>query len=156
VNAEARRLLGELLLTPRTLALGVLVDGAPHLGLVPFALADDRRAAYVHVSRLARHSLGLEDGAPMAVLLHAPESPGTDPAELPRLSLSGVAEPLLQGHPEYPSARAAYLGRFPGLEVTFTLADFRLVALRFREGRLVGGFARAYDVTPADLAAAGT
>jgi heme iron utilization protein len=151
VNAEESRLLAELLTKPKTLSLGVVVDGAPSLGLVPFARAEHEATLYVHVSRLARHSAGLGQGAPIAVLLHRPEADSEDPLQLPRLTLSGLAEPLPRGSPEYVQARATYVGRFPGMSPTFDLGDFTLVALRLQGGRLVSGFAHARDVKEGDL-----
>lgn len=156
MNAEETRLVHDLLTTQRQLALGVLVDGAPWVGLVPFALAPDGGAAWVHVSRLARHTAGLAAGAPCSALLHGPDAPGGDPLQVPRLTLSAVADPLdpAAQAAEHAAARAAYLARFPGSAPTFALPDFRLVALRLAGGRLVAGFARARDLSPGDLSAA--
>ncbi len=64
MNQEDTTLLRDLLLGQRVLSLGVLVDGAPYVGLLPFALAKDRRALLVHASSLARHTRGLVEGAP--------------------------------------------------------------------------------------------
>ncbi|HEY5676697.1 MAG TPA: pyridoxamine 5'-phosphate oxidase [Myxococcales bacterium] len=149
MNAADTALLRELLEVPRVAALGVLVEGAPYVGLLPFAVAADRQALLVHASRLARHTRGLLAGAPFSALVHAPEAPGADPLQLPRVTFLGSVAPLA-GDDEA-EARARYLARFPGAEQTFTLPDFALYALRIREGRLVAGFARARDVSPGDL-----
>jgi heme iron utilization protein len=147
--------LRQLLEVPRVAALGVLVDGAPYVGLVPFALAGDRQAFFVHASRLARHTRGLLAGAPYSVLLHAPDAPGADPLQLPRATFLGSVAPLTTGSAEEVAARKRYLARFPESEQTFALPDFALYALRIREGRLVAGFARARDVSAGDLASLG-
>jgi putative heme iron utilization protein len=149
VNAADTALLRELLEVPRVAALGVLVDGAPYVGLVPFAVAAGRQALLVHASRLARHTRGLVAGAPFSALVHAPEAPGADPLQLPRVTFLGAVAPLAGAEEE--DARARYLARFPAAEQTFVLPDFALYALRIREGRLVAGFARARDVSPGDL-----
>ena len=60
---EAHRLLRDLLDGTRLLALGVLVEGRPYVGQVPFAVWPSRGSLLVHVSALARHSRGLGDGA---------------------------------------------------------------------------------------------
>jgi putative heme iron utilization protein len=148
-------LLRDLLALPRVAALGVLVEGAPYVGLVPFAAAADRQALLVHASRLARHTRGLLAGAHFSALLHAPDGPGADPLQLPRVTFLGAVAPLAPGSDEEAAARDRYLARFPGAEQTFALPDFALYALRIREGRLVAGFARACDVSTADLAALG-
>jgi len=151
VNADLARLLAELFTVPKTLALGVVLEGAPYLGLLPFAVSADRTTAYVHVSRLARHTAGLSRGARVCALLHLEPSSVPDALQIPRLILSGVAEPLDPGSPEYKPARALYEERFPGMSATFSLGDFVFVALRFERGRLVSGFAKVRDLTAADL-----
>jgi putative heme iron utilization protein len=137
------------------MALGVLVDGAPYVGLLPFAHGDDRRTLLVHASGLARHTRGLGEGAPFSVLLHAPDAPGADPLQIGRVTLQGTVHPLQRGTPEYDAARALYQARFPESAQTFELGDFNLYALRVREGRLVGGFARARNISPGDIASLG-
>ena len=153
MRPEDAALLRDLLAVSRVAALGVLVEGAPYVGLVPFAAAADRQALLVHASRLARHARGLVAGAPFSALLHAPDAPGADPLQLPRVTFLGAVVPLVPGSDD--DARGRYLTRFPGAEQTFALPDFALYALRIREGRLVAGFARARDVSTADLAALG-
>jgi putative heme iron utilization protein len=149
VNAADAAVLRELLEVPRVAALGVLVEGTPYVGLVPFAVGADRQALFVHASRLARHTRGLLAGAPFSALVHAPEAPASDPLQLPRVTFLGTVAPLA-GAAEA-DARTRYLARFPDAEQTFALPDFALYALRIREGRLVAGFARARDVSPGDL-----
>jgi putative heme iron utilization protein len=135
----------------RILALGVLVDGGPYVGLVPFALAADGCALYIHTSALARHSRGLTTGAPFSALVHAPDDPGGDPLQVPRLTLNGSVRPLGGEAPEHQMARAAYLARFPESEPTFGLGDFGLHALEITGGRLVVGFARARNISRQEL-----
>lgn len=154
MSQEDVKLLRELLDRPRVLALGVLVDSAPYVGLLPFVLSDDRQTLLVHASALARHTRGLGEGAPFSALLHAPDAPGSDPLQIPRLTLLGEVHPLQRGTADYEAARSRYEGRFPESAQTFELGDFGLYALRVRSGRLVGGFGRARDVSPGDLASA--
>jgi heme iron utilization protein len=143
------------LLDQRVLSLGVLVDGVPYVGLLPFAVSDDRRALIVHASALARHTKGLRDGAPWSALVHLPDDPGGDPLQVGRVTLSGDVWPLAEGTPDHATAKSRYLARFPDSARTFELPDFDLHALRIRGGRLVAGFARARDVSPGDLASLG-
>lgn len=150
MNADDAEALAGLL-RQRVLALGVLVEGAPHVGLLPFALSADGSALLVHASALARHTSGLGEGARFSALLHGPDDPAADPLQVARVTLSGEVSALAPGTPEHDTARARYLGRFPGSAQTFSLPDFTLFALRIREGRLVLGFARARDVTPAEV-----
>jgi heme oxygenase (biliverdin-IX-beta and delta-forming) len=151
MDDDERRLLRDLLTRQRVLSLSVLVDGKPHAGLLPFVVQPDLCAALVHASDLARHSRGLQTGAPFAALIHLPDRPDADPLQLPRVSLEGTVAVLDRGTPAYQAGRELYLARFPASAVTFGLGDFRLYELRFERGRLVAGFARARTVTAAIL-----
>ena len=144
-------LLRELLTGRRVLALALVADGEPVLGMVPFAAEPDLSAVLVHVSRLAPHGRVLAPGAPFAVLIQGPDAPELNPGEIPRVRLSGRAEHLPRGSAGYPAARAAYLARFPDSELTFALADFELYRLPFDGGRLVAGFARTVNLRPETL-----
>ena len=139
-------LLRELLSARRVLALALVADGEPVLGMVPFAAEPDLGAVFIHVSRLAPHGRILAPGAPFAVLIQGPDAPELNPGEIPRVRLSGRAEHLPRGAAGYPAARAAYLARFPESELTFSLADFELYRLPFESGRLVAGFARTVNL----------
>lgn len=151
MNNDSLDHLKELLVGQRILSLSVLVDGVPYMGLLPYALTPDFTAALVHASQLARHTRGLQAGAPFAILVHAPDDPNADPLQTPRVIFTGEVRPAEKESEEYSRLSEIYLQKFPGSEVTFGLGDFRLFELRFREGRFVEGFAAAYNVTAADL-----
>ncbi len=144
-------LLRTLLTRERILSLAVLVEGEPVLGLLPFALQPDAGALLVHASSLARHTRGLAAGGPYAALIHAPEMPGGDPQQIPRVTLSGAAVPIPRESPAYAEARAVYLARLPSSAALFELADFGLYALTIARARFVAGFARAFTLTPARI-----
>ena len=154
MNTEDQQLLRDLLDRCRVLSLGVLVDGAPYVGLLPFATTADRHSLLVHASGLARHTRGLGDGAPYSALIHLPDAEG-DPLQIGRVTFSGEVRRLQERTPEHDAARDRFLARFPDSAQTFELGDFGLYALRMREGRLVAGFARARNVSPGDLSTLG-
>jgi putative heme iron utilization protein len=143
--------LRSLLARQRVLSLSVLVEGAPYIGLLPYALRPDFGAALIHASKLARHSRGLNDGAPFAVLIHAPLAEGADALQVPRVSLQGVVEKVAKDSPAYAAGRDAYLNRFPSSATTFGLGDFDLYWLAFRGGRYVAGFAQAVNLNEENL-----
>ncbi len=151
MNEESRRRLKELLSSQRVLSLAVLIDGSPHVGLLPYALTTDFTGALVHASKLARHTRGLQPGAPFSLLVHAPELPGSDPLQVPRVTLNGQVRVVETDSADYPRFRDAYLRHLPEAEVTFALGDFTLFELQFRDGRFVEGFAAAMNVTSEDL-----
>ncbi len=134
----------------RLLALGVLVDGAPYVGQVPFALTPGGDLL-VHVSRLAKHSRGLASGAPWSGLLQVGDDGQSDPFRLPRLTLEGHAEPLEPGSERHGAARDAYCAKLPTGEMMFQLGDFTLFQLVVERGRLVAGFGHTLNLTSQHL-----
>jgi hypothetical protein len=153
VTPEDSARLQELLLGQRLLALGVVAEGEPIVGLLPYAVSDDGRALVVQSSRLARHSRGLLAGAPWSGIIHEPDSARTDPLQVPRLQLEGVVDPLGGDRPEFAPSARAFLGRFPHAARTLALPDFTLYRLEIRGGRLVLGFGRALHLTSDHLGA---
>ena len=139
--------LGGLLLGQRLLSLGVVADGQPIVGLLPYAVSDDRSALIVQSSALARHSKGLVAGVPWSGVIHEPDAAGTDPLQVPRLQLEGVVDPLRADRPELEPSARAFLRRFPQAAMTLELPDFTLHRLEIRGGRMVLGFGRALNLS---------
>jgi putative heme iron utilization protein len=144
-------LLKELLSTRRVLALSVLVDGEPVIGLLPFAVMLNQGALVVHASRLARHSRGLQEGAPFDALIHLPDAPDADPLQIPRVTMQGIVRVLRDEGPESEAARRVYLKKIPGAEALLDFGDFHFYRLEIQQGRLVAGFAQAVSFTPETL-----
>jgi len=151
MKPEQLQQLRQLITRQRILALSVLVDGAPYVGLLPYAITADHRSFLVHASRLARHTSGLENGAPFAVLIHTPDLPETDALQIERVTLQGTVELVDKSTAEYGECRQLYVQRFPSSEQTFLLGDFNLYRLSLVQGRYVSGFARAVNVTAKDI-----
>lgn len=152
MDDTARLALARLLRAQRVAALGTLHAGAPFVSMVIFAAAPDFSAVYLHLSRLAQHTRDLA-ADPRASLLMAEtdRSASRNPLTLGRVSLQGVVAAIPDNSPEHASAKSLYLARFPAAEFNFTLGDFGLYAFTPQAGRYVGGFARAFDLTPDDL-----
>jgi heme iron utilization protein len=146
MNDADRTLLHDLFTNQRVLALAVVIDGKPAIGLLPFAIRQDFSAVLVHASSMARHTQGMQARAPFSALIHAADLPGAEPLQLPRVSIEGEVHVFERNSPAYFAGREIFLKRFPEAEVTFKLGDFNLYELRFRSARLVGGFARASNV----------
>jgi hypothetical protein len=139
--------LGGLLLGQRLVSLGVVADGQPIVGLLPYAVSGDRSALIVQSSALARHSKGLVAGAPWSGVIHEPDAPGADPLQVPRLQLEGVVDPLRGDRPELQPSARAFVSRFPQAAMTLQLPDFTLYRLEIRGGRMVLGFGRAINLS---------
>jgi hypothetical protein len=67
-----------------------------------------------------------------------------------------AVHPLERNGEEWTAERERYLARFPGSRITFRLSDFTLYRLEFRQGLWVGGFGRAVEITPRDVAKLGS
>lgn len=152
MKAEDRKVLRHLLTEVRVLSLGVVVEGEPCVGLLPFVVGSDFQSALVHASDLAKHSRGLQTGAPFSILIHGADVPDGDPLQVARVAISGTVEQVERTASAYPMLRKAYIGRFPTSERTFMLGDFFLYRLVFERGRLVAGFARAVNLRPDSFA----
>ena len=126
MEPEELRLLTKLLTETRVLSLGVLVDGRPHVGLLPFVSAPDFRSALIHASQLARHSRGLLPGSSYSALIHDGDGPGADALQVPRVTISGTVQLVAQADADFEASRQAYIDRFPSSEQTFLLGDFAL------------------------------
>jgi uncharacterized protein YhbP (UPF0306 family) len=146
VTPEDSARLGGLLLGQRLVSLGVVAEGEPIVGLLPYAVTEDRTALVVQSSSLARHSKGLAAGAAWSGVIHEPDSVDTDPLQVPRLQLEGVVDPLRGDRPEFPPLARAFLARFPQAATTLQLPDFTLHRLEIRSGRMVLGFGRALNL----------
>ena len=153
MTPEDRSNLEKLLVGQRLIALGLVVDGEPVVGLLPYAVAADRSALYVHASRLARHTEGLKAGGRWSGVIHEPDSPETDPLQVPRLVLEGSVTPLLGGSPEMEEGLRALLSRFPGAAMTLSLPDFTLYRLSLESGRMILGFGRALNLSASHFGA---
>ncbi len=147
MKPEELKLLKRLLIDQRVLALSVVVESEPVIGMLPFVVQADYSAAIVHASRLARHTAGLQPDAFCSLLIHEPDSPAADPLQIPRVMLTARVQVLDKEDASYDQARERYITRFPESAPIFTLSDFNLFALHFVNGRLVGGFARAINIT---------
>ncbi len=152
MKVEDKEILRKLLNEVRVLSLGVMVDGKPHVGFLPFVVADDFGSALVHASQLAKHSRGLQPGSVFSVMIHAADDPGGDPLQVARVTLSGTIQHVAKTDGDHRAARQAYIDRFPTSEPTFMLGDFNLYRLTFERGRLVAGFARAVNLRPESFA----
>jgi hypothetical protein len=129
------------------LSLAVLVEGEPAIGLLPFAPTPDFDALLVNASHLARHTRGLTEGAPFDALVHAPDAPGADPLQIPRVTLRGHVVLLDPAGPEYAADERTYIERFPeAAAILQQLGGFRLYRLRLEAGRLVTGFGGAVNL----------
>lgn len=153
MDSDTLRLLGDLIRGRSVAALATLHDGRPSASLVPYAIhvAAGRLRLVTHVSRLSAHTRDMLANPEVCLLVTAPENSASPPQALPRVSLPARATFVDRADPDHEPLARAYLDRFPQAADWFALGDFSIVALEPTGGRLVAGFARAMNVSVADL-----
>jgi putative heme iron utilization protein len=150
MNAKELILIATLIGSQRVAALGTLGDG-PFVSMVAYAAEPDFGGLLLHLSRLAVHTQQLL-AAPRSSLLICERDDGRDDVQtLARITLGGDATPIPAASAAYAAARACYLARLPAAEMLFDFPDFALFRFIPSEARYVGGFARIYTLTPAQL-----
>lgn len=122
--------------------------GHPFASLVNVA-TDVDGAPLILVSRLSTHTANLEQDGRASVLL-ASTGKG-DPLAHPRLTVLGTFGQVERGSAEEPRVRRRFLARHPKSELYAGFADFSFWRLTAVSAHLNGGFARAADLTAADV-----
>jgi putative heme iron utilization protein len=122
--------------------------GHPFASLVNVA-TDVDGALLILVSRLSTHTANLENDGRASVLLAATGK--GDPLAHPRLTLIGSLVRLGRDHPDEARGRRRFLARHPKSELYAGFVDFAFWRLETVSAHLNGGFARAADLTAADV-----
>lgn len=139
--------LKQLLRQRSVAALGTLHAGAPHVSMVPYALAPDASGLLIHVSGLSSHTKDMRTDPRVSVLVTQAEGGGTSALALARASIQGTALELASDAPDLPGFRAAYLERFPEASQMFGFADFSLFKIQPGSVRFVAGFGEAHTIS---------
>lgn len=149
-NFAPRDLAKSLLRATRTGTLATLDrnSGYPFASLVNVA-TDVDGAPLILVSKLATHTANLEiDGR--ASLLLAETGKG-DALTHPRLTVLGTFAPVARDSADDPRIRRRFLARHPKSELYAGFGDFAFWRLAVVSAHLNGGFARAADLTAAEV-----
>ena len=150
MNAEMTEALARLLRSRTTAALGTLHAGAPHVSMVPYAIAAE--GFLVHVSTLAAHTKDMLADARVSLLVAEAEGEAKSPLGLERVSVQATAEQVAAGAARLPEFRTAYLARFPDAGQMFGFADFSIFLIRPVSARFVAGFGQAHSLSAESLA----
>jgi putative heme iron utilization protein len=139
-----------LLRSIRAGALGTLDrnTGHPFCSLVTVA-TDVDGAPLVLTSRLSSHTANLEADGRASVLL-AQTGKG-DPLAHPRLTVLGTFAPIARETADDARVRRRFLARHPKAELYAGFGDFSFWRMQVASAHLNGGFARAADLTAADV-----
>ena len=148
---DPRALAKSLLRATRAGALATIDrnTGHPFASLVNVATDSDGAPAIL-MSRLATHTANLEHDGRASLLLAATGK--GDPLAHPRLTVLGSFARLTRGDDRRGAAsRRRFLARHPKSELYAGFADFAFWRLAPVSAHLNGGFARAADLTAADV-----
>jgi putative heme iron utilization protein len=151
MDDAAEILLSRLIRNARVAALGTIRAEGPNVSMVAFVAKEDFSAFFIHVSRLAQHTVDMRKDKHVSLLIAETDDGRTDPQTLARVSIRGSAEPMVVGEPGYNPIKKSYIDQFPTSAPLFELTDFSLWRIRARGGRFVAGFAKAYNITPETL-----
>lgn len=149
---QARTLARQLIREARFGALAVLDPGtgAPFISRIALGPGPDG-GLWSLISGLAFHFRALAQDPRAALLLGEP-GPKGNPLTHPRLSLTLRARFLVPDDPAQGAVRARWLADHPKSKLYIDLPDFRFISFTLIAGALNGGFARAYQLTPDDMA----
>jgi len=139
-----------LLRTVRTATLATLDrnGGYPFASLTNVA-TDVDGAPLILVSRLATHTANLEHDGRASLLLA--ETGKGDALAHARLTVLGTFVPAPRDHADEPRLRRRFLARHPKAELYAGFGDFSFWRMQAVSAHLNGGFARAADLTAADV-----
>ena len=150
LDFDPKSLAKELLRTTRAGSLATIDrnTGHPFASLVNVA-TDSDGSPLILTSRLSTHTANLEADGRASVLLAATGK--GDPLAHPRLTLLGSFVRVPRDDPAEPRLRRRFLARHPKAELYAGFADFSFWRLAAVSAHLNGGFARAADLTAADV-----
>src|SRR5438270_5367085 len=122
--------------------------GHPFVSLVNIA-TDIDGSPLILTSRLSTHTANLEADGRASVLLA--ETGKGDPLAHPRLTALGAFARLERNSADERRARRRFLARHPKSELYAGFGDFSFWRMQVASAHLNGGFARAADLTAADV-----
>lgn len=148
MDAQSENLLARMIRGARLASLATLRNEEPRVSLVAFVAADDFSAFYLHLSRLAQHTVDMMKDKRVGLLIAEPDDGRADPQTLGRVSIRASAELLKNGEPGYTPIKNKYVEKFPEAAPLFALADFGLWRIKPKGARFVAGLGKAYNLTP--------
>jgi putative heme iron utilization protein len=136
-----------LIRAAKAATLATAAEGQPFASLVTPATAPDVSPLLL-LSSLSEHTRQLR-AEPRCALLFTGAPEGANPQTAPRVTITGLAEPVPEA--EVPALKARWLTRHPYAALYADFGDFALWRVKPGGGLLVGGFARATRLRLAEL-----
>ena len=126
-------------------------DGTALASQVAIAWMPGTSKILMHLSTLAKHTRNLLERPHAALSISEVDDGRDDPQTLTRLSLEGTAAVIDRESGDYQAAAKCYLRRLPLAAPRFDFGDFNLFSLNIHASQYVGGFARAFRISPQEL-----
>jgi putative heme iron utilization protein len=149
---EARTLGRNLLSSAKFAALGTLDPDTrlPVVTRIALGTTEDAKPISL-ISDLSLHTRALKHNPIASLLVGEPRAKG-DPLTHPRLTLQVNTRFLNRQDTEFVAMRAHYLKQHPKSKLYIDFADFSFAVFQVEHAYLNGGFGKAFELTPADLA----
>ena len=151
MEKEDRDKIGRMVGGGRWAALATIGDGIPLASMVAYAPEPGFAGFLMLLSTLSQHTRNVLANPKASLVISEPDTGAGNPQTLARVSIQGSVEPISVEAKEYAAARALYEKRFPASGPLFGFQDFTLFRLVPSEARFVGGFARAFTLSVAEL-----
>ena len=147
---DAKSTAKKLLRSIRAGALATIDRNTGHpFGSLVNVATDSDGSPLILVSRLSSHTANLEADSRASLLLAAAGK--GDPLAHPRLTVLGRFAKIARDAGDEAHLRRRYLARHPKAELYAGFADFALWRMTVESAHLNAGFARAADLTAADI-----
>jgi heme iron utilization protein len=143
--------LAQMIRSRRWAALGTSVNDIPLTSMVAYAPEPDFAGFLMLLSRLSLHTQHLLDNPRTSLAVSELDSGSGNPQTLARISIQGQVEPIPPEDPRFEPLHDHYVRHLPMAEPLFGFGDFILFRLVPSEARYIGGFARAWTVSPDEL-----
>jgi len=143
---EAIKLVQDILSSSRFAALAVTHPETAHPYISRVAVVADGTSVLMLISSLSTHTKALQSTPQCALLMGEPGAKG-DPLTHPRMSLSGTATRI-----DKATKKDHWLAAIPKAGLYFDFADFAMYRFTATVIDLNGGFGKAFQLTPDDLA----
>src|SRR6516165_4981088 len=147
---DAKTAAKSLLRSVRAGALATIDRNTGHpFGSLVNVATDSDGSPLILISRLSTHTANLEADSRASMLLAAPGK--GDPLAHPRLTVLGRFVPIAHADAHEARLRRRFLARHPKAALYAEFADFAFWRLLIASAHLNAGFARAADLTAADV-----
>lgn len=151
-NDEARAQARSLIEEAQFASIAVLEPGTgyPQVSRIAVAMEEDGSPFFL-ASDLSGHSKALAVDGRASILCGEPPGKG-DPLAFPRVTVIGTVEKLPREDKDHAARRAFWLKKHPKAQMYIDFGDFAFYRMKVERVALNGGFGKAFEMGPEDIA----